>query len=1046
MFSNFKQKIFNMPGISQQIKKISQNFIDLYISSLASTEGKKKLADLLREVFQFQNDESKFGYHKKRSAEDVKKFIAHKILGKENDYLNLADIKNKKLIELMGHYAKINDILRRIRVISNQQYFDQNFHSTVADAPEYVFSSFYKQKVPERDVQKYLDQILVSTATTSHPTNANSTNYTKIAMALAEEIAEYSPENHQKLSALMEQIIQEPIFGARRTQEVEVEEGLLYLDAIYNAVPDTLQDFREAIASSEYKGIELPKQLFDFNVWITGDGDGNPNSTEESLAGNITSFKKAIKEKYKSDLNKIPDIDKEMRDDLLKFLENPYNDIEDFIQKLDDKRFLLQSEETAKIINETIERAHIFGFHYAKIEIRHESSDIMKTLAAILHKVKAVDSDNPEKLTSEKILECLNNPQILAAIKNLDYRNENFGQNDELTKRIFGRFKLVAANPEMFDKVIIAEFKDKINIHATLLLLSGAGNKMCEKGANINIVPLAEEFKTLRELPKSIADSLDDPTYFSHIQATKKLYFMIAKSDTVRRGGVGAQESQETAVKESIKAIIKKLIDKGITNLEEYEIIPYNGGGHALQRGGGRMTELPSVYGRYALRAIQELREEFLADPLYISKVDEIDKVRIVAPEFTVQGHQNYILFAPKNVGNGTLKALLSQAFYANARLDEVIADHEVETNGHDMSIEEKVAFRKKAKIEKDYVCEKAMKVYEQVLDAKGPINRLFKNACWLSTKANNKSSRASVRGFADAAPELKTLEQVMGKREKNILLDQRAIGAEKLCAHSGTNLISWFGWADGLQAAKHENVMTLNEIYRGSKSFRDYMRSAALSLYMTDFSVSWNMMIGRERPEIEELEELLDSYNEKISAGQSDLITNEETLAFVESEAFRTMKLVGEAIYGRTIERGEELLSKWPDVKEEIDYRKQNCVFAHAMQSVITNISHANPKEIFDEDLEAATSVAFCAVEPSINTPIGVQSVLTKERVESPKIGAPVKHDVPEIPLVDVMETILTSSKRTTNMVASAGGSSLQKRRRMLDGDGNESEDSGRE
>ena len=134
-----------------------------------------------------------------------------------------------------------------------------------------------------------------------------------------------------------------------------------------------------------------------------------------------------------------------------------------------------------------------------------------------------------------------------------------------------------------------------------------------------------------------------------------------------------------------------------------YKIIPYNGGGHALQRGGGRITELPSVYCRYYLRALQELtaesQKEYEAEKAQISAEEtdvksrlaaleikreafqnNIKKAQINAPYFTVQGHQNGILFSPaQDVGAGTLSPLVSQAFYAEGRLTGEIPDNEVE-------------------------------------------------------------------------------------------------------------------------------------------------------------------------------------------------------------------------------------------------------------------------------------------------------------------------------------------------------------------------------
>lgn len=53
-------------------------------------------------------------------------------------------------------------------------------------------------------------------------------------------------------------------------------------------------------------------------------------------------------------------------------------------------------------------------------------------------------------------------------------------------------------------------------------------------------------------------------------------------------------------------------------------------------------------------------------------------------------------------------------------------------------------------------------------------INKLFENACWVSTKVDNKSSRASIRGLGDAGIAAgTTFESIKGK-EINCLIKEQ--------------------------------------------------------------------------------------------------------------------------------------------------------------------------------------------------------------------------------------------------------------------------------
>lgn len=973
-----------MSNISEQIEKINKILLETYIDQLSL--AKSDIANALRAILKFQE--------KDHSYEEFIAFMKSNLFGKNNGEISIADFKENSFpVQVMEEFAKINDISRRIRIIANQQYFDQNFSKTVADSPEYVFKKFKDAQIEPQEVKEFLDEVTISTATTSHPTNPNSVEYTKAAMELAEEIAQFPHSaNIEALEEKMQKVIDTPIAGPKKTQKDEVAEGLLYLKSIYDSVPLVYRDLQNEAFDSGYSFLNMPKKLFNFAVWITGDGDGNPNSTEESLRHNITEFRKAIKELYAQDIDKLV-ISPEQKEELKMMLK--HNSASEFAEKIDSYKIAGKYELNYSLDN-LIAKVNNFGYHFAKIDIRHESGDIMKTVAGLLKEVGAIQ-DLKEDLTSDQLKTFLKDPDLIQRIANLDHTQIK----DELTRRIFGRLKLIGKNPDMCDKFIIAEFKEEKNIQAVLLLLKAAGHKVGQEGAQINIVPLAEERDTLRTLPQDLAKSLSDPDYLKHVKNTKEIYFMIAKSDTVRRGGVGAQEAQETAVRESIKSIIRTLLEKGITDLENYKIIPYNGGGHALQRGGGRMTELPAVYGRYARKALKELRREFRRDP---EKLAAIKKAKISVPCFTVQGHQNYILFNPaQEVGKGTLRSLISQAIYSQAKANEKVKDREVEGNENldDEKLHEATVF---AELARDYVCDNAVKSYDQVLDKNGPINQLFDNACWVLTKLNNKSSRASVRGIAEGE-KLQTIGQIKGT--KNTLLDQRAIGVEKICSHNGTNLVSWFGWADGLQALKDEirqgnENYSLHEMYQSCKSMRDYMRSSAISLYTADFDVSWNMMLGQPRPDKDQINRYAQSYLAKIQYNKSAEIDPIETMAFIESEAERTAKLIYEAMTGK--EAGPDfkfgdLMERWPETKKEIDNRAKQCKMGRVMEALITNLSNKNPSVEVNKNLFSAYENIYCGVDTAVNAPISMMLSLTRKRTQQAEQE---KHE--EIPLAKAL------------------------------------------
>jgi len=340
------------------------------------------------------------------------------------------------------------------------------------------------------------------------------------------------------------------------------------------------------------------------------------------------------------------------------------------------------------------------------------------------------------------------------------------------------------------------------------------------------------------------------------------------------------------------------------------------------------------------------------------------------------------------------LRALTSQAFYAEARRAKKVPDRELEGASPEMTqaeISEKLNRAERAKF---FACDQAFKYYEEVRDSDGPINRLFANGCWISIKIGNASSRSSVRGIAEQGAEVQTIEQIKGKG--NVLLEQRAIGAEKLCAHSGTNLISWFTWGKALQDLKdNPEHCSLNEMYQANKSMRDYMRSAAISLYMTDFDTSWNMMVGNPRPIQDYVLQYAEVYENKVKTGREAEITTEETLSYIEVEAKKTAKLIYETMTGKEASEGFDLLEKWPEMRKEIDNRKKQCKMANVMQAVLTYLANQNPQEELDPALFELFKATYAANDTAVNAPISMMLSLTRKRTDLAKT------DDKEIPLL---------------------------------------------
>ncbi len=943
------------------------------------------------------------------------------------------------LSEVMDEYAKIQEVGRRLKSRAYVEFNHAAYKGAIADDLSYVLKKAHEYGIDAKDLQSSINDTHFRPSMTAHPTNPVSHTFTKRSIALVDALIDH-PE---MVGGRIAELVAEPVYSLdKKTQENEIEEGLVYLQAVYGSLDEEYRILQEAIDGSSYAGeITLPNNINQPRVWMAGDGDGNKNATRTSLLRNIEMFRHAIKARYTYELQDLGfdrEFDLQNSQDpaeLIDFLEKKIEDLESLnIIDFDD-----EGEHFARIakIQSLIRKVSSFGYHFAKIDIRHTAVDLVKI-------------DNVVATLSERLGEDRSQlvQKIIFEESYLDEVNpEGKGEVNQMIIRLLGRFEVVAKNPEMFDKAIIAEFNESSQVQAVMRILKDTGNKVSEPGATLNITPLAESKANLEKLHDDVVTAMDDPEYMAHLKETKKIYFMIARSDTVRRNGVGAQFSQEKAIRKTTAEIMRKLIlDDSITNeeLAQFEVVPYSGGGAALQRGGGRMIELPSVYGRYCLEAIQMLHEEYQDQP---AMLDRLYKMVPKEPFLTTQGHQNGLMY---DHGAETMAAFFSQGLYAKLKIKGQIPDSQRDIlalrnyymeqaadilgdlddfevsdivkyltyiNQDRLAVRLDAAFKEDVRDRnaafiaiRDYeindviddISEKCVKIYTRDIgdedsDKASPVDKLLINGPWLFTKRGNKSSRASKRGVAEGGETIETVLQALGikdgasKEDVLRILKQRAIGVESLSSHSGTNVVSWLGLSESIREFREEHPeIDLKELFHVSKSFRDIIRSAEMSVKSCYFKKSWEMLCPEvdEIPDDELRKALHASYMEKITSGREDEISNYETLAYIQEEAIQSIELFTEIA-------GHELS---PNAHQEIEFNRESIATSSKVQRKLNNLFNKDPSIEVTESVQRLTDTTY----------IGVDAGAAK----SPKLMEPQRErDVSRevaIPLAEKMENIV--------------------------------------
>ncbi|CAF1518526.1 unnamed protein product [Rotaria sp. Silwood1] len=865
---------------------------------------------------------------------DIRIEVYKKIL---ND-LKFGSIEREKLLE---YYAKIMDLERRVRKFVNAKIYNEkieNPNSTAtADRFEYVFFRMKDENVPEEKVTEFFNQNAYAIfSLTMHPTNPTSTDYTIHGGIQFDKYLENHIDYEEHLH-LLEYLT---LVGQKKTVQQEVKETIAIIDIIYETSTKVRDELIEALKQtpSYEKLIDVNRPLIQVSIWAAGDGDGNENADVYALKQAVLQLKQRIKQLYLNDIKKLSYDQKKIIQD--KLINNLYKSPNDLINDL----------ECIPHTQDIIYKVKTFRFHYAQIDIRHNAFDIMETVDHLAKVNGLIGNFSSLSLIDQKesIIKWLNNDNIIAKLMLTD--DDLLDKSSKTAARVFGRLKLIKYDNDIFNKLIIAETSSIVHVLAAFLLLKASGNCVAEKETIIDIVTLSESVKDLEELPNLITELVDDPIYRKHLFYREKLIVMIAKSDTVRRNGRGAESSQEQALGK-----IYSMLDQfklKYPELKNLIICGFSGGGAALQRGGGRVTEVAHNNGRAA----------------------RFCHAKTLGPSLlTIQGHQMQILFSPSSIALHTLQSLVAQNLHARAQT-------ELKPNGEHYVLPRRApkGYDERKNIEKFHkACQVMREAYFNYMgDLDNPndkrpanesFNKLFTNAPWISVILGNLSSRPSKRGGHGTINQNITVRNLRGENPK--LLDNRAITVERVSAHSGTHFLNYLSVYEGLKTINYDE---LHEMYLCSKSCRDFMRNTALSLHMTDFDIAWFTMIGETRPDNNEIISLAKNFN----PNQYEQNSNKETLAWLELYAYDLAKLVYKCILDKdpseeNFDLHSPLRSGFPNLAEQLKIREESDEFGRYAQADMTNFMNNNLDYVLGTH-ECLTLQACYAAADVVNAPEG--------------------------------------------------------------------------
>lgn len=416
----------------------------------------------------------------------------------------------------------------------------------------------------------------------------------------------------------------------------EVDNGLFYLDEVlFDVLPETLLRFYKVLGKAYQKKMDF-RPFVRFGSWIGGDRDGNPFVTHEvtleamrrqkdmllrkytraldlllrdfsqsiHLVGasrelldsvdedssSLKLFADAMREKSKHEpyrkkislmqrklINtiRVNSLEIQRRTAPDETIEAHYPNVKAFREDLEMIARSLEKNKGEYLIprlEKIMAAADLFGFHFAKLDVRDNSAVIETAIQEILEKTGLSKQPFTELSEREKI-QLLT--RLIQEAPHTRVFNQKFSDRTQEVLATFGAIYGIRSKfePGALDRYILSMTRGCSDVLAVVWLAHETSNE------GLMVVPLFETIEDLKNCGKVMAELYSDPAYKHYLaRFGKSQEIMLGYSDSNKDGGfVGSNWYLYEAQKELSEAAKKFKIKQTL----------FHGRGGTIGRGGG---------------------------------------------------------------------------------------------------------------------------------------------------------------------------------------------------------------------------------------------------------------------------------------------------------------------------------------------------------------------------------------------------------------------------------------------------------------------------
>ena len=440
----------------------------------------------------------------------------------------------------------------------------------------------------------YLKKLKVRPVLTAHPTQFYPGNVLAIITDLSKAIKD---NDFVFIEKLLAQLGKTPFF--KHEKPTPYDEAISLIWYLENVFYHSISASYNYINKNIFLGEKNENEIISIGFWPGGDRDGNPFVTTDITLKVAERLRFTIIKNYYRDLRKIKrrltfkGIEEVLSRLEAKLLYYTNNDLESnfnvvyFLAELNKIRIILIAKHQSLFLEELddlINKIHLFGFHFATMDIRQDSRVHAK-----------VFEDITSKLIKEKKLplayldlEMTEKSALLAAIKgNLNPKDFESLATRKTLESIYALQDIQAKNGEKgANRYIISNSQTSLDVMRVFAMLNLCG---FDKGLTVDVVPLFETVVDLENAAAVMSELYSNASYRNHLaKRENKQTIMLGFSDGTKDGGY---LMSNWGIYKAKVALTKVSREFGI------EVVFFDGRGGPPARGGGKSHQFYASLG-----------------------------------------------------------------------------------------------------------------------------------------------------------------------------------------------------------------------------------------------------------------------------------------------------------------------------------------------------------------------------------------------------------------------------------------------------------------